>query len=121
MGAAQALSKSTHGAEDGNHNNAAVQASQKVEAAMRRIQPLSDPDNEDLLIENGPKDQPDVDEVQSNERRDFDGDDGPRKPPVQSANRHSRCCRLPYWRPGLQRRSCLDIASAAHRPDTAAA
>lgn len=84
--AAQALSKTTHGAQDGNHINAAVQASQKVEAAMRRIQPLADPDNEDLLVESGPRDQPDVDSVQSNERRDINGDDEPRKPPSQSAD-----------------------------------
>merc|ERR1719191_1597009 len=71
--AGQALSKATHGAEDGNHNTAAVQASQKVEAAMRRIESMAEPDNKDRLLETGPKDQPDVDTVQSAQRREING------------------------------------------------
>merc|ERR1719183_3182105 len=81
--ASKALSRATHGAEDGNHGAAAVVASQKVEAAMRRLEPLAEREPEAILTEDGPKDAPDVDSVQSAERRDIDGDDEARRPKVE--------------------------------------
>merc|ERR1719375_6820 len=82
--AGQALGKANHGAADGAHSQAAVIASQKVEAVMRRIAPMAEPNPGERLNEEGPKDQPDVETVQSNERRSMSPDDDPAKPKVEA-------------------------------------
>mmetsp|Transcript_87938 Transcript_87938/g.138818 ORF Transcript_87938/g.138818 Transcript_87938/m.138818 type:complete len:203 (+) Transcript_87938:64-672(+) len=81
--ASEALSKASHAAEDGNHNAAAVKASMNVEKALRRIEPLAEMEKADILTEEGPKYPPDVESVQSNNRREI-GDDGPLKPKVET-------------------------------------
>lgn len=81
--ASEALSEASHGAEDGNHSHATVVASQKVESAMRRLEPLAELDKKDILVEEGPKDAPDVDSVQSANRREIGDDDEASKPKVE--------------------------------------
>mmetsp|Transcript_3140 Transcript_3140/g.5330 ORF Transcript_3140/g.5330 Transcript_3140/m.5330 type:complete len:224 (-) Transcript_3140:38-709(-) len=70
--AGEALSTANHEAEDGNHSEPAVEAAKEVESAMGRLYPLGADSIEkpDHLQEDGPKYPPEVESVQSANRRD---------------------------------------------------